>query len=510
MNDKDNRELTSSLGYTVHVKDNVFTRYELDMIFDACDGKTLGFLDRMLVFEKNINHPKVTGIAGTVIEQSVLGMKANTRQAPDLEVDGEEIELKTTGLKVDKDNSSEYVAKEPVTITAVSIETIVKEDNFKESTLWHKLRHLLFVYYHYDSITTVIASAYSKFKVLSHQFYEPSPIDRARYESDWIIVRDFLRMVRDTYENPEEGYPLLSTEINPKLVVLDTAPKYPNPPRFRIRRVYFTIIVKRHFANELEILPDEYVSYRELDDKLHEITSNYQGKLVEELISILDINAKKISKSISEQIIVRMFGGQSKSLSKVELFEAFGIKGKSFAYTIDNKPSEDMKMCPIDFDEVMEDKSFEESEFYHYFHDNTFLFFILRETQKESHAKGKEVKVEFKKNQFLGFKRLKFDDEYINTNVKPVWEKIRTLISTHTLRFVPEFNRNGVLIKNKTGIIKGAPNFPKKDDGIVFVRGTSSDSTDKPLVINGIEMYRQNLWISGKEIVERLSSVEYI
>ena len=52
-----------------------------------------------------------------------------------------------------------------------------------------------------------------------------------------------MRKVQDTYDNPEEGYPLLSTEVNPQLVVLDTAPKYPHPPRFRIKRAYFAVIV---------------------------------------------------------------------------------------------------------------------------------------------------------------------------------------------------------------------------------------------------------------------------
>lgn len=502
--------MADKLGFQVFDKDNEFTRYELDAIFDACKGKKLGHLDRMMVFSKAINNPKVTGIAGDVVEQSILGMKQNSRQEPDLIVDGDLIELKTTGLRQDKDNASEYVAKEPVTITAVSIDKIVDEEDFENSLLWHKMQHILFVYYHYNSMTTVKALGYSEFEILSHQFYVPSPLDRARYESDWTIVRDFLREVQNTYDNPEEGYPLLSTNINKQLVVLDTAPKYPHPPRFRIKRAYFTVIVKNHFAEKLETLSEDYVSYKQLDDKLHDIGRIYGKRSVGDIAIALDIKNKNITKQIAEQIIVRMFGGESKKLSKVEMFEAFGITGYSIALSAKDGRTEDTKMCPIDFDEVMENKPFEESDFYHYYHDNTFLFFVLKETQIPSSAKGKEVKVEYAKNEFQGFKRLQFDDEYIYKHVKPVWDRIRFLISSKTLKFVPDLNKKGRPIINRTGEVKGAPNFPKGSEGEIFVRGTSTDSTDKPVCVNGIRMYRQNLWIRGDVIVKMLSENEYI
>ncbi len=502
--------MSKRFDYEVFDKDNEFTRYELDLILDACKGKKLGHLDRMQVFAKAYYNPKITGIAGDIVEQSILGMKQNSRQEPDLVVDGEQIELKTTGLRKDKNNTREYVAKEPVTITAVSIDKIVNEDDFEKSLLWHKMQHILFVYYHYNSMTTVQALGYSEFEVLSHQFYAPSAIDRARYESDWTIVRDFLREVNSTYDNPEEGYPLLSTNINKKLVVLDTAPKYPHPPRFRIKRAYFTVIVKNHFSQKLETLSEDYISYRQLDEKLHEIDALYYKKSIKDIAAILNVTTKSITKQIAEQLIVRMFGGRSKKLSKVEMFEAFGITGYSIALSAKDGRTEDTKMCPIDFDEVMEDKPFEESDFYHYYHDNTFLFFVVKETQIASSAKGKEVKVEYAKNEFQGFKRLSFDDDYIYKHVKPVWEKIRRLISSKTLVFVPELDKNGKPIINKTGEVKGAPNFPKSAEGEIFVRGTSTDSSDKPLCINGIHMYRQNLWIRGDVIVEKLSHIPFI
>ena len=35
--------------------------------------------------------------------------------------------------------------------------------------------------------------------------------------------------------------------------------------------------------------------------------------------------------------------------------------------------------------------------------------------------------------------------------------------------------------------------------GVRFVRGTGSDASEKPVEVNGVRMYRQNVWIKGIE-----------
>ena len=122
-----------------------FTDAEIRRRFDACVGHTLGEIDSTNVFERYAGKNK--GIAGDVVEQSVLGYPADSRQEPDLEVDGMDVELKVTGLK--QNARGDIVAKEPMSITAVSIDTIWREE-FETSALWHKLEHLLVFYYLYQ------------------------------------------------------------------------------------------------------------------------------------------------------------------------------------------------------------------------------------------------------------------------------------------------------------------------------------------------------------------------
>ena len=56
-------------------------------------NKTLGEIDIKGDFERTINNPKITGIAGDIIEHSILGYPSDQRQAPDIVVDGVETEV---------------------------------------------------------------------------------------------------------------------------------------------------------------------------------------------------------------------------------------------------------------------------------------------------------------------------------------------------------------------------------------------------------------------------------
>lgn len=477
-----------------------FHKDELIKILDNCLDKTLGEVDSNNVFDKTKEKPKITGIAGDVIEQSVLGYPADTRQEPDLDIDGVKTELKTTGIKY-LNNKTKFTAKEPMSITAVSPNTIVNEE-FLESNFWHKLEHMLFVYYLYDSPTTVKASQYADFPIKGYQFHEFNSEDVEILKNDWKIVRDFIKNLQNEYENYEDEYPRISYELRPKLMYIDTAPKWPNPPRFRLKRKIVSNIIQEHFGETLEQLPGKYTSYSELDQTFHNLAEKYKGKTIAELINLLDINVKNINKAIGEQIIVKMFGGKSKKMQDIELFDKLGIIGKTITLTENKTRKEDMKLFTIDFDEIANAEcEFEDSQFYDYFANNKFLCIIFQRPHNE--AKPAE-------NIFLGFKMINFEEEFIQKEVKKTWIRIKDLVNNNKLEDVIKLTKEGKPKINKNGVVSSAPNFPKSSEGNIFVRGTSSTSDVKPLEINGIKMYYQQIWVKGLYIVEKLNNEEYL
>lgn len=477
-----------------------FHKDELIKILDSCLNKTLGEVDSNNVFDRTKENPKITGIAGDVIEQSVLGYPADTRQEPDLNIDGIKTELKTTGIKY-LNNKTKFSAKEPMSITAVSPDTIVNE-KFLESNFWHKLEHMLFVYYLYDSPTTVKAAQYANFPIKGYQFHEFDSEDIEILKNDWKIVRDFIINLQENYQNYEDEYPRISYELRPKLMYIDTAPKWPNRPRFRLKRKIVSNIIQEHFGETLEQLPGKYTSYSEIEGKCHELAEEYKGKTIGELINLLDINVNTINKAIGEQIIVKMFGGKSKKMQDIELFNKLGIIGKTITLNEKKRRKEDMKLFTIDFDEIANAEcEFEDSQFYDYFANNKFLCIVFQKPYADA-ERGEDV--------FVGFKMIDFDEEFIQENVKNIWLKIKDLVNNNKLEDVISLDKNGNPIINKNGVIRSAPNFPKSSEGNLFVRGTSSTSDVKPLKINGIEMYYQQIWIKGLYIVEKLEYEDYL
>ncbi|MDF9527324.1 MutH/Sau3AI family endonuclease [Bacillus cereus] len=489
-----------------------FTRKELNIILSNAVGKTLGECDVNNVFAKTINSPKITGIAGDVVEQSILGYPPDTDKQPDLIVDGIETELKTTGIRRPKKNSRTnktsniiYEAKEPMSITAVSPELITDEE-FETSSFWHKLEHLLLVYYHYDSPETVPAAEYAKFFIEGYHFHDFSDEDKEILKNDWLIVRDFIQHLKDTYEDPTAEYPRISSELRKSLMLIDTAPKWPNRPRFRLKRSTVSTLVQNHFGAKLEKLDNTYLTFKELDGKLHNLTQKYKNKTVRELMKEFDILPTKsgsVTKSISEQIIVKMFGGTVKKLSKIELFSKIGIVPKSIVQTTEGLRTEDMKFCQIDFEEWTDKKvQFDKSFVYNYFHEKQFLFIVFEEPA---------LKAPLLDNKFLGFKRLSIDDAIIENAIKPVWEQIRYLINNNKLKETIDLDKNNKPIINKrSNTIKKSINFPKSTDNTFFIRGTGGDASKKPIVINGINMYYQQLWLRGDVVVSMLKNIDFI
>ena len=478
-----------------------FVRLDLEEKLDSVRGKTLGEADTANVFAITEANPKVTGIAGDVVEQSILGYQPDSFQRPDILVDGIPTEVKTTGLRPSKRGQG-LEAKEPMSITAVSLDTIAAEE-FADSNFWHKVEHMLIVYYLYDSDTTVKAADYANFPIKGYQFHEFDADEVAMLESDWQLVHDFVKHIQDDY--PDEAdrkqfYPLLSSALRKDLMLIDTAPKYPHPPRFRLKRSTVTAIARKSFGDSMEQLPRSYTSYAAIDMKLSGVSREFSGLTVGEICRRFGIRSH--SKNIAEQMIVRIFGGRGK-ISDIELFSKIGLHVKSVVLTKEGRRTEDMKLFTIDFSEFRDgNTAFEESSLYTYFTEGPLLCAVFEEPS---------TKAPLSSNVFKGFKRIAFDDWFVENPLRNTFYEIRDLIVEGRLKSEPVLNgKTGLPIFNKSGVMRERLNFPKSADHVVFVRGTSTDSTRKPEVVNGIRMYRQQLWVKGSYVASRLQEEQWI
>lgn len=501
-----------------------FHKEDLISVLENVLNRTLGEVDTKNVFARTIEHPKITGIAGDVIEQSVLGYSADSEQRPDLNVDGVLVELKTTGMRESgHGKKKELTAKEPASITAVSIDKIANEE-FYSSAFYHKIENMLFVFYHYDSNVTVRAAEYARFFIRGYLFYHFTEDNLAIIKKDWQRIRDFIANIQATYteEEAKKYYPDLSTKINKELVYLDTAPKYPHAPRIRLRKRVVTLIVQEKFGKSLEPLPDKYYGYQDVIDKCKAITLVHKNQSMASILQAYNVNfdaAKKHkTKQFAELAIVRMFGGEAKKMSKISLFQTFGIIGKSISITANESKTEDMKMFAVDFDELIEkeiedettefmkEKVFEDSLLFSYLNDNKLLCVVFQEETADA-----EGNINLQENKFLGFKMLELATPELITSARKVWEEARDKIINDKLCDVPILLKDGrVRYTPKTGIPMTAPNLPKSEENVIFFRGSGKDATDKSQEVNGVKMLKQYYWIKGSYIVEKMKEIDFL
>lgn len=478
---------------------------ELTRRLDACIGKTLRQLDSAGALGDDA---KNKGRAGAVFEQSVFGYPADSYQRPDFEVDGTDVELKVTGLVEARRDASGYGyrAKEPMSITAVSPDAIVNE-TFSTSAFWHKAERLLVIYYLYVIPGKGVGLAeYGEFEVKGWELHEWSQDDRARLEKDWRIVQSYVRVA--VWGNArDELMPGLSSVVNRLLLYLDTAPKWPHAPRFRLKNSVVTQMAREHFGERLEQLPHhveaELTTMDEVDAYLHGIAELHAGKTLGELARLfgMDVGADRQSKQLAEQVACRLLGSPAKKMSRIDLFAKASLLFKSVVMTERGGRTEDMKLLPIDFDELLApDAVFEDSEFSMTFSQSQLMCFVLKEPQAGGLLSD---------NVLLGFKRIWLGD--LLEEVHGVWNEMRRLVFAGELRDVPVLDRSGVQRWSpKTGLPMSAPNWPKSSGGNVFVRGSSSDASNKPVEVAGVRMYRQSLWLRGTWVCSRLYEAHWV
>lgn len=527
-------------------KDRQYTGKFVYELLEGIKGKTLGEIDRSNQFARTEKNDKITGIAGDVIEQSVFAYQKDAKQECDIEIDGQLVELKTTGVRVPKSDEAKafgktgdaynvYLgAKEGISITHVTFEPTYEKD-FETSHFWEKSERLLIVIYEYKSYAVVPASQYANFPVVDYCFNSFSETEKCQLRSDWEFVRDYLQGVYEKYPDIEERNENLvgfTHVLRPNLLLIELVPGFKKrigtttgnyqKPRYRLKQTFVDYLLRGHFSKnrQTEEIPMKvpFYSFAELDARCHDLSVLYAGKTLSELKTMLKIDTDITTKDFASKCILKMFDVNCNRLNKIADFVKAGIIAKTITLTPKGDRTEDMKLKHIDFDEWCDrDVDFEDSEIYRYFCEHSFLcpiFCERGETKKNDNTETEKLRVigEIAKTTFEGFKRFVFDEDFIENEVKRTWEDSRMLIHKNELKWVDTLDKNGNRIQNAAGSYRGAPNFPKSADHYVFFRGGSNDAREESRseCVNGICMLPQFFWLKGSYIANKLHEIPYL
>lgn len=509
-------------------EDRKYTKSFVFNLLEGVKGKTLGEVDKSQQFARTQISEKITGIAGDVIEQSVFGYARDSKQECDIEIDGVLTELKTTGVRIPKSDlvesrgksGAEYNmllgAKEGISITGVTFEPTIQTD-FITSHFWEKAEHLLIIFYEYKSYDVVPASEYARFPIIDYCYNQFSDEEKNKLQKDWEIVRDYLKVVYDTYSTQQERYEKLqgfTHVLRPNLLLIELVPGFKKKssgsfqkPRYRLKQTFIDYIVRGHFnksRKQTEFkLQESFSSFSQLDDRCHYITSKYKGKNFAQMKELFAIETEISTKDFGAKCILKMFGAECNRLNQISDFTKAGIIAKTITMTPDGRRTEDMKLKHIDFEEWADrNVDFEDSYLYSYFCEHSFLCPIFCEHDNTNPSR----------TTFEGFKRFAFDEEFLENEVKRTWKDSRALIHQNKLEWEFLYDQHGNKRKNKSGSYMGAPNFPKSSEYKVFFRGGADISTDatRTEVVNGIRMLPQFFWLKGSYIAEKLQTLSYL
>lgn len=520
---------------------HIYNKSDLIHRFERILELTLEEIDNKHLFDQIKGCSLQKGIAGSLIEQCVLGYEPDSKQEADLIVCDEEneirTELKTTGIVISDKPTDHFVAKEPMSITAVGIYDIA-EQTFETSHFWEKLEHMLIVYYQYTADHPVKAYDYRDFPIKGYEFHKFSGSEVAALRQDWENVRSLVKQIIDRHpgernkewkEIVKQEYIDTHGELRRVLNHIDLAPKF--PPRFRLKKPIVSSIIAKHFRYGLEQLPGRYPTISDIDKKCKELTEQYSGERIGSLarrFNIAVVSEKgKDKKGLAENIVAAMFGGSSKKLKQIEIFEKFGLIAKTIVVTSAGGRTEDMKLFRVDFNEIVLQKiieddgtvrelMFEDSGFYSYFADHELLCIVFQEPDptmiETQETVDDAIPDSLSANKFIGFKRLVFSDQFIDKTVRGLWEDLRDKVMHDKLIDVVRHDPDGSPKVNKSGDISSAPNFMKAKDNDVFIRGSGIDSalTHKTECVNGVKMLPQYVWIKGTAIIDELNNTGFL
>jgi DNA mismatch repair endonuclease MutH len=454
-------------------------------------GKTI---DEILIeskVQKQINI-KNKGIIGNIIEEYWFDIKPNSSPKPDFEKVG--VELKIVPLIKQKTKIS---VKERTKICSIDYTKLLNE-TWSISHAKEKLNKILFIYYLYDkeNITNSIIK-----KIDLWELHKGN--NELILRCDWLNVQ---KMVKDGYAHQlsESLCKALSParsgsggkDKNNKLKDLVLQPN----------QTYSKDALKRAFAlkqsftnqrwNELndkiryESIIDslKITKFHQFEDAVLESLNRYEGRSLQALSDIFDINISNKSKNQVATIIKKAIGFKSVK-SNIKEFEQLGIMIKTIKIRkTDNSPFEAISFKTMKLQEFVKE-SWEESTFKEYL--SKILFVPVYSENKKSTLDEK----------ILGKSFFWSPSSTEMEIIKMEWNLYKSQVLNGSCK-IKKIKVNSIKgFKEISGLLK------ESQTSIVHMRPHGRNSNDRDEDMMGNSIVKQCFWLNKKFIKELLKKV---
>src|SRR3989344_1064852 len=218
------------------------------------EGKTLGEVAEYIKGSDLSSRIATKGNVGYVIEHGFFGVEKNSNALPDVPHLG--IEIKTCPLKYDSSRTKLSV-KEPLSLNIINYMKEHEFHNLKESSLYKKNRHILFVFYIHDK-----TKSRSKYLVKYVFLWEMDDSILAELEPDYQLILKKIRAGRAHHiHQTDHKYLTLCPKHNgnfsdPKDAISKRKQPFSKKPAetraFRLKNAYVNLIITRYLGIPLE------------------------------------------------------------------------------------------------------------------------------------------------------------------------------------------------------------------------------------------------------------------
>ena len=430
------------------------------------------------------------GGKGQLIEVLYFFMKNNNVAGPDFP--SIEVELKTAGLKPISKNvkkkypSIEWMAKEPLRLSAVNYNNIVKE-SFYESSFMNKNKNILLILHKYQKINPLDL----EIKLTGLFSYENlSNIDRKIIRDDWELMKNkTLDGKAHKFSGGDFNYLELATS--------GTSSQYREQPfseikartrKYSYKASFMHSVIANLSSNKIEkaSLFSDKDNNLNLSQKIHEKFKPYIGMKDKDIAISLGISEQECKQrhSILSKNILKAIFGVPKSINVEEYIDEFSkadVTVKTVKLNENNMPDQNVSFPAFKYKEIYReqwDNSLIKEQI-----DCKFLFVFFKEIGNECFLDS------------ISYWNMPIEDL---EEVKKVWKKTKECVKTGKIVKEIKKIKNGVIRLNY---------FPKKTESrIAHIRphGTNKQETyDLPvpdIVTEATSYTKQCIWLNNNYI----------
>ena len=436
--------------------------------------------------EYDINHrldnPDNKGALGHIVEEGILGYQINSNPEADIQNLG--IEIKVTGVIQNKNGSLK--AKERLTIDSLNYKDTAEKD-FENSMMWAKADKMLFVFYRY-----LEGKPYGDMPIIKAAINVFDPVDVAIIKRDYKYIREMIEKGRA--EDISEGDTMFlgaCTAGTGALVSQPFSDEKAKQRKFCLKQSYFSQLVRKYISGEEfeHALDFEEIQNASFEMAIRANLQEFIGMSETEIRQRFAMEGGPLAKNRYERYLAAMLNIQG-NVSETDEFQKAGIQVKTIRVQENGKIKESMSFPYFEFNDIFI-QDWEDSDLRNMFASTKYMFVIFREKEGELYFDG------------IKFWHMKESD--LDQYVKPVFEKMKHVISTGTIV--------SHMAKNSAGKLIRYTNFPgMSDNPIVHVRPHARDADDTcdlpvPDKLTGLTKFtKQCFWLNSSYVASIIKS----